>query len=70
MNPVRTGKLDVAVNAIIERVGPDIVCATPLALGKPVQLLNALYGKVKERPDIRLDIVTALSLAVPIIRSP
>lgn len=65
MRPVRTDKLDVAVDAIIDRVGPDIVCATPLALGKPVQLLNALYGRVKERPDIRLDIVTALSLAVP-----
>lgn len=69
MTPLKTGNLDEAVDAIFERVGDNVVCATPLALGKPVQLLNALYGRVKREPQRRLEILTALSLAVPHARS-
>ena len=42
---------------------------TPLGLGKPVALLNALYARVKADPQRRLDILTALSLAIPRARS-
>lgn len=54
-----------AVDAILQRSGKHIVCATPLGLGKPVALLNALYQRVRDDQTRELTIVTALSLAVP-----
>ena len=54
-----------AVDAILERTGDRIACATPLGLGKPVPLLNALYARVKAEPHRHLSILTALSLEIP-----
>lgn len=62
---MRTSDLSVAVDAILERTGGHVACGTPLGLGKPVPLLNALYARVKANPVLRLDILTALSLDVP-----
>src|SRR6187402_354587 len=62
---LRTADLDAAVEAVLARNGPELVCGTPLGLGKPVALLNALYGRVKADPTRRLSILTALSLAIP-----
>ncbi|MCB1628253.1 MAG: acetyl-CoA hydrolase [Xanthomonadales bacterium] len=56
---------DACVDWIIDRLGTRIVCATPLGLGKPNALLNALYRRARERPEIELKIYTALSLARP-----
>lgn len=42
-----------------------IKVAAPLGLGKPNELLNALYQSFKEHPDRNLKIYTALSLSVP-----
>jgi acyl-CoA hydrolase len=42
-----------------------VACATPLGLGKPVPLLNALYQRVKAEPRRQLSILTALSLEIP-----
>ncbi len=53
------------VDWIIERVGRCIVLATPLGLGKPNVLLNALYERAKNDETISLTIYTALSLARP-----
>ncbi len=39
--------------------------AVPLGLGKPNQLINALYRRIAADPSRRLTIHTALSLAVP-----
>lgn len=40
--------------------------AAPLGLGKPNNLLNALYQRVYANPnDLRLTIYTALSLPIP-----
>ncbi len=50
---------------IIERTWGDIRLALPLGLGKPVTLLNALTRAVAERPDVRLSILTALTLELP-----
>lgn len=50
---------------IIERTGGDIRLALPLGLGKPVTLLNALTRAVAARPDVRLSILTALTLERP-----
>src|SRR4051794_1512540 len=61
----RLSTLDGAVDAILERTGEKVLCATPLGLGKPVPLLNALYGRIKADPRKHLSILTALSLDIP-----
>lgn len=53
------------VDAIIAKVGKHIVFGMPLGLGKPNHLANALYQRAKNNPDIKLRIMTALSLEVP-----
>jgi acyl-CoA hydrolase len=62
---LRTDQTDLAVATLIERAGPRIACGTPLGLGKPVPLLNALYARVKADPRLHLSIFTALSLEIP-----
>ena len=62
---LRTPDLEAAVDAILARAGERVVCGTPLGLGKPVPLLNALYARVKAQARLRLAIITALSLEVP-----
>lgn len=52
-------------DAIIARVGKQLRVATPLAAGKPVAVLNAIYQKAKNDPSIDLKIYTALTLAKP-----
>ena len=54
-----------SVDEIIKRLGNKLVVATPLGLGKPNQLLNALYQRAKSNSEIDLSIITALSLSVP-----
>ena len=44
---LRTSDLEAAVDAILARTGDKVMCATPLGLGKPVPLLNALYARIK-----------------------
>lgn len=53
------------IDWIVERLGRRIVVATPLGLGKPNHLLNALYRRAKADSTIELKIYTALSLARP-----
>jgi acyl-CoA hydrolase len=65
MPTVRTIDLDEAVDAILARTAKRVVCATPLGLGKPVPLLNALYARVKADSTLHLSIITALSLEIP-----
>ncbi|MFT4045120.1 MAG: acetyl-CoA hydrolase/transferase C-terminal domain-containing protein [Solimonas sp.] len=57
--------VEVAVERIIEKIGTRIVLGIPLGLGKPVELVNALYRRAVRDPRIRLKIFTALSLAKP-----
>ncbi len=54
-----------SVDLIIKRLGNKLIVATPLGLGKPNQLLNALYQRAKNDSSIDLTIITALSLSVP-----
>ena len=49
------------VDAIIARAGKQLRVATPLAAGKPVPILNALYKRAKEDPEIALEIYTSRS---------
>jgi acyl-CoA hydrolase len=57
------------VEATLRHVGKRIVMALPLALGKPVPLVNEFYRRAVRDPGIELKILTALSLRVPSPRS-
>ena len=57
--------IDSAVERIVERGGSRIAVATPLGLGKPNHLLNALYRRIKADPTRHLTLYTALSLDLP-----
>jgi acyl-CoA hydrolase len=57
--------IDAAIARILERGGADVAVATPLGLGKPNHLLNALYARFKAEPARRLTLYTALSLDLP-----
>jgi acyl-CoA hydrolase len=46
-------------------VGKDIIFAMTLGLGKPVRLINELYRRAKEDPEMSLKIITALALEKP-----
>lgn len=57
--------VDACVEATIAAVGKELIVASPLGLGKPVQLLNAFYRRALADESIFLHIHTALSLEVP-----
>lgn len=58
-------EVEACVDAIIERVGHDIRLGVPLGLGKPVELINALYARAKRDAHLKLTLLTALSLQRP-----
>lgn len=53
------------VDRIIRRVGNDLRVAMPLGLGKPVELIDAIYRRASADPSIKLTVLTALSLERP-----
>jgi len=53
------------VEATLARVGPRIVVAMPLGIGKPNPLANEFYRRARRDPAIKLKICTALSLRAP-----
>ncbi|SHI57958.1 acetyl-CoA hydrolase/transferase C-terminal domain-containing protein [Desulfosporosinus lacus] len=53
------------VDEVISYIGKDICYAMTLALGKPVHFINELYSRAKKDPEIKLKIITALSLEIP-----
>ena len=63
--PVRFENVESCVNAILARVGKDVRIGLPLGLGKPVELVNALYARARKDPALQLTILTALSLEKP-----
>lgn len=63
--PVFLQDVEQCVEEAIRRVGKRIVLGIPLGLGKPNQLANAFYRRAREDPDIRLRILTALTLERP-----
>lgn len=58
------------VDALLRRVGPRIVVALPLAIGKPIPFVNELYRRALRDPSLDLTILTALSLLKPVARAP
>jgi acyl-CoA hydrolase len=57
------------VDRLVAHCGAELRVAAPLGLGKPNVLINALYERVASDASLRLDIYTALSLAVPKAKS-
>jgi acyl-CoA hydrolase len=53
------------VESTLGRVGPHIVLALPLGVGKPNPLANEFYRRARRDPSITLKIFTALSLRAP-----
>lgn len=65
MTGVITDDVVKTVDDIINYVGKEINFATSLGLGKSVKFINELYRRAKEDPEIKLKIMTALSLEIP-----
>lgn len=56
---------EIAVDQILATIGKDIRIGLPLGLGKPVELINALYARARKDSTLSLTIFTALSLEKP-----
>jgi len=56
---------EIAVRNILDTVGREVVLGLPLGVGKPVPLVNALYERACNDPEIHLRILTGLSMAPP-----
>jgi len=65
MAPEQFDDVEACVDAIIDRVGPEIVLGTPLGIGKANHVVNELVDRAVEDPGIELDIWTALTLTKP-----
>lgn len=57
--------IDQAVEQVLSRLPTHIHMGLPLGLGKPNAFVNALYARIRELPERRLTIYTALSLGRP-----
>ncbi|MBO0741038.1 MAG: acetyl-CoA hydrolase [Hyphomicrobiaceae bacterium] len=67
--PFRSSDPVRCAEAIVDRVGRDIVLAIPIGVGKPVALVNALYRLAEADARVRLRIFTGLSLIRPAYRT-
>jgi len=54
------------VDAVLRRIGPRIVLALPLGIGKPNPLVNEFYRRAARDRTLDLTIITALSLLKPV----
>ena len=63
--PDRFGDADAVADAILARVGKEIVLALPLGLGKANHVANALFARAAADRSIKLRIFTALTLERP-----
>ncbi len=50
---------------IFQLRGHQLLVGTPLGIGKPNPLINALWAAAKSNPDVDLELFTALSLQLP-----
>lgn len=63
--PVRRNPMEAVVDRILDGAGTHVKIASPLGLGKPNRLLNAIYRRIEADPSRQLTIYTALSLDPP-----
>ena len=64
-SPLYSQDVEQCVQEIINRVGKRIVLGIPLGIGKPNPLVNALYRRAKADPELRLRILTAITVETP-----
>jgi acyl-CoA hydrolase len=64
-SPQKFKHLEECADWIMRELKDDLVIAAPLGLGKPNQLLNLIYNRVKSEPKLSLRMFTALSLGIP-----
>lgn len=64
-SPLYSQDVEQCVQEIINRVGKRIVLGIPLGIGKPNPLVNALYRRAKADPELRLKILTAITVETP-----
>ncbi|WP_033727330.1 acetyl-CoA hydrolase/transferase C-terminal domain-containing protein [Pseudomonas cremoricolorata] len=57
--------LDQAVDQVLAQLPAHIHMGMPLGLGKPNAFVNALYARIRDLPERRLTLYTALSLGRP-----
>lgn len=62
---MRVRDVEACVDRILARRGTSMRVATPLGLGKPNALLNALYRRAVAQPGLGLHLYTALTLTRP-----
>lgn len=67
---IRIADVEKLVDSIIAEVGKHIVLGLPLAIGKPIAFVNALYLRAKSDPSITLQIETGISLELPKAKTP
>lgn len=63
--PFYCSDIEVCVDELIDRVGKYIVIGIPLGIGKPNSVVNALYQRAKADPELRLKILTAITVEIP-----
>jgi Acetyl-CoA hydrolase/transferase C-terminal domain len=63
--PVQFGDAERLTDAIVERLGKNIVLALPLGLGKANHVANSVFNRAAGDPSIALRIFTALTLEKP-----
>ncbi|HSW14227.1 MAG TPA: acetyl-CoA hydrolase/transferase C-terminal domain-containing protein [Solimonas sp.] len=63
--PQQLDTVEACVDALIARVGRDLRVGLPLGLGKPVELVNALYARARADATLQLTLLTALTLEKP-----
>ncbi|RUQ38467.1 MAG: acetyl-CoA hydrolase/transferase family protein [Candidatus Competibacteraceae bacterium] len=63
--PLYCHDVDVCVDELIAKVGKRIVLGIPLGIGKPNSVVNALYQRAKADPELRLKILTAITVEIP-----
>lgn len=68
-NPPFSNDLSKLAIELYQALEGHIIMGIPIGVGKPVQMVNALYQAAKNNPEYQLDIHTALSLARPQAKS-
>ncbi len=63
--PISYSQAGDCADAILSRVGKNVVLGLPLGLGKANSIANALYSRAEHDKSIRLEIFTALTLGRP-----
>lgn len=65
LGPVMIDNVEALADTLVDRLEKKLVVGLPLGLGKANHVINALYRRACDDPDIELTIFTALTLEAP-----